>query len=70
MDKQTLNPGTLLIVEDNKDMRKYIRPILHEQDTILEAENGLEAMKPLDCHSIDFIISDLMMPVMDGIPLC
>ena len=64
-------PGklTLLIVEDNADMRGYIRSILMEHYNILEAPNGEEALSLLNQCSIDFIISDLMMPVMDGITL-
>ncbi|MDL2211210.1 response regulator, partial [Bacteroides sp. OttesenSCG-928-M17] len=60
---------TILIVEDNKDMRSYIRSILTEQYNIFEAENGAEALEILTRNNVDFIISDLMMPVMDGIEL-
>lgn len=63
------NRLTMLIVEDNKDMRGYIRSILSEQYNILEAENGAEALTILSTCNVDFIISDLMMPVMDGIEL-
>lgn len=63
------NRLTMLIVEDNKDMRGYIRSILSEQYNILEAENGAEALTALSTCNVDFIISDLMMPVMDGIEL-
>lgn len=60
---------TILIVEDNSDMRKYIRSILSKVYHTLEAVNGMEAIKLLaqGTHNIDFIISDVMMPVMDGI---
>lgn len=63
------NRLTMLVVEDNKDMRGYIRSILSEQYNILEAENGAEALTVLSTCNVDFIISDLMMPVMDGIEL-
>lgn len=63
------NRSTMLVVEDNKDMRGYIRSILSEQYNILEAENGAEALTVLSTCNVDFIISDLMMPVMDGIEL-
>ena len=65
-EKDTL---TILVVEDNTDMRGYIRSILHEQYRVLEAANGEEALHILNSNHIDFIISDLMMPVMDGIEL-
>lgn len=60
---------TILVVEDNADMRGYIRSILREQYSVLEAVNGEEALHILSSNPVDFIISDLMMPVMDGIEL-
>lgn len=60
---------TILVVEDNTDMRGYIRSILREQYSVLEAANGEEALHILSNNPVDFIISDLMMPVMDGIEL-
>lgn len=60
---------TLLVVEDNADMRKYISSILSDYYKIEEAENGQEALSILKSKSIDFVISDLMMPVMDGLEL-
>ncbi|WP_303012488.1 two-component regulator propeller domain-containing protein [uncultured Bacteroides sp.] len=60
---------TILVVEDNADMRKYIHSILREQYYVMEASNGEEALCLLNNNPIDFIISDLMMPVMDGIEL-
>lgn len=58
---------TVLIVEDNRDMRGFIRSILSEQYHILEAENGQGALNILSVSNVDFIVSDLMMPVMDGL---
>ena len=60
---------TMLVVEDNADMRGYIRSILREQYSVMEAANGEEALHILNSNPIDFIISDLMMPIMDGIEL-
>lgn len=59
---------TILIVEDNQDMRIFIRSILEKKYQVLEAENGQEALGLLNRaeHEINFIVSDLMMPVMDG----
>ena len=59
----------ILIVEDNADMRGYIKSILREKYSTAEASNGMEALNILVSQNIDFIISDLMMPVMDGIEL-
>ncbi len=59
----------ILVVEDNADMRAYIRSILSEFYHVIEAGNGKEALDILNAHNIDFIISDLMMPIMDGMEL-
>lgn len=60
---------TILVVEDNADMRSYIRSILEEYYHVVEATQGEEALNILSVQNIDFIISDLMMPVMDGMEL-
>jgi CheY-like chemotaxis protein/kynurenine formamidase/two-component sensor histidine kinase len=70
----TLQPATngkltILVVEDNKDMRDYIRSILTEYYNVLEASQGEEALTVLQSQNVDFIVSDLMMPVMDGMEL-
>ena len=57
------------MVEDNRDMRGFMRSILSDEYNVLEAENGEEAMRVLAANNVDFIISDLMMPVMDGLEL-
>jgi signal transduction histidine kinase/ligand-binding sensor domain-containing protein/CheY-like chemotaxis protein/AraC-like DNA-binding protein len=61
--------NTLLVVEDNADMRSYIRSILRERFRVIEAANGAEALELLLSTQVDFIVSDLMMPVMDGLEL-
>lgn len=64
-------PGkqTILIVEDSKDMRDYIQSILSDGYNTLEAGNGDKALSILSESHVDFIISDWMMPVMDGLEL-
>ncbi len=59
---------TLLVVEDNKLNRDVARMTL-EQDghTVIEAENGLQALELLAEHEIDIILLDIQMPVMDGL---
>lgn len=59
----------VLVVEDNMDMRKYISSILQDKYKILEAENGVEALEILKSKKVDFVVSDLMMPLMDGMEL-
>ncbi len=63
------NRMTFLVVEDNPDMKNYICSILSSTYNTLKANNGAEALLILDKHHVDFIISDLMMPEMDGIEL-
>ena len=60
----------LLIAEDNEDLRVYIKEIFMEHFQILEAENGLCALKMAHDNMPDLIISDWMMPLMTGVELC
>jgi len=60
----------ILIVEDQKDMRQFISEELIANYTILEAENGEEALSLLEQNTVNLIISDIVMPVMDGYELC
>ncbi len=61
--------ATVLIVDDNHDMRRYIRSLLKKDYKLLEAENGVKALEVIKKHSVDLIISDLLMPEMDGLEL-
>jgi signal transduction histidine kinase/ligand-binding sensor domain-containing protein/DNA-binding response OmpR family regulator len=60
----------LLLVEDNEDLRFFIRNCLGGQYNYLEAKNGREGLALARHHVPDLIVSDLMMPEMDGIALC
>lgn len=64
------NRHTILIIDDNQDVRNYIRLLLQQQYDILEAENGLEGLKLAVKYVPDAIICDVMMPVMDGMECC
>jgi signal transduction histidine kinase/DNA-binding response OmpR family regulator/sugar lactone lactonase YvrE len=60
------NLPILLIVEDNEDMRSYIKSYLADVYQVLEATNGNEGAEIAIEQLPDIIVSDLMMPVMDG----
>jgi len=57
---------SVLVVEDNLEIRAYIKGLLQSKCKILEAGDGIEALKLLETNSIDLITSDVMMPNMDG----
>ncbi|MBN1116177.1 MAG: response regulator [Bacteroidales bacterium] len=61
---------TILLVEDNEDFRFYLRDNLKVNYKILEASNGAEAWPVIKGYMPDLIVSDLMMPEVDGIELC
>ena len=62
--------GTILIVEDNQEIRYYLCSGLAGLFNTLEAENGEEALEILKDNEVDIIITDVMMPKMNGIKLC
>ena len=61
---------TVLIIEDNKDMRQYVSSIFQKSYKVLQAENGEIGLEMAIKHNPDIIISDVMMPVMDGLEFC
>lgn len=57
----------VLVVDDNADMRQYITRLLVSVYEVAEAENGSVALAKVEIFKPDIVISDIMMPVMDGI---
>ncbi len=60
----------ILVVEDNPDMQHFLEGILNKQYQTSTANNGLEGLKMARNQSFDLILSDVMMPEMDGITFC
>ncbi|MFV0483603.1 MAG: two-component regulator propeller domain-containing protein [Bacteroidales bacterium] len=61
---------SILIVDDNKDFLTYLDTILGEHFKVILAENANSCLELLNTHSIDLIVSDVMMPGTDGYELC
>lgn len=61
---------TILIVEDSADMRQYLMKELSTDYNTVSAGNGEEALNIIQEQKVDLVISDIMMPVMDGCELC
>lgn len=62
--------ATVLIVDDNADMRVYLRTLLLDRYYVIEAADGQSGLK-LAVESVpDIVVSDVMMPVMDGLAFC
>jgi two-component system cell cycle response regulator len=61
---------TILLVDDNDEILDFLERMLRQKYTILKAENGTEALEVLDKETVQLIVSDVMMPVMDGFEFC
>ncbi|WP_289062500.1 hybrid sensor histidine kinase/response regulator transcription factor [uncultured Zobellia sp.] len=68
--KRDDNKQTILIVEDNIEVRTFVKGIFNKEFNILEANNGFSGINLAKNKSIDLIISDVMMPEMGGIEMC
>lgn len=64
------NRYTLLVVEDSVEMQAFVVKQLSPEYQVLTAINGAEALIVLKEHTVNLIISDIMMPEMDGLELC
>ena len=60
----------ILIVEDEKEIQLFLKDLLADQYKIIAAYNGVEALEMIENELPDIIISDVMMPLMDGVALC
>lgn len=69
-DMPQMTDKTLLVVDDNEELNLLISNILSPYFHILTAYNGKDAITCLEKQHVDLVISDIMMPIMDGIELC
>lgn len=61
---------TILFADDDEDMRKYVRKHVGEHFNVITCHNGQEALTTLLDREVDLVVTDVMMPVMDGFTLC
>ena len=65
-----LDEATVLVVDDEADLREIFSAWLqHEGCLVFTAANGIEALEVLEAQKIDILVSDIRMPVMDGLAL-
>ena len=60
----------ILLVDDEEDILEFLERVLKTKYTILKAEHGEEALEILTTEAVQLVVSDVMMPVMDGFELC
>ena len=61
---------SVLIIDDNADIRSYVYSLLHTDYTVIEAADGSDGIRKAMKYVPDLIISDVMMPGIDGIECC
>ncbi|GAB5552943.1 MAG: two-component regulator propeller domain-containing protein [Saprospiraceae bacterium] len=68
---QVPNQGVkILIVEDNEELRKYLKKFIEKFYAVVFAENGMRGLEILKMQKVDLVISDIMMPELDGFEFC
>jgi signal transduction histidine kinase/DNA-binding response OmpR family regulator len=69
-DTETSTAACVLIVEDNADVRSYVRRLLTPRYRVVEAQDGNEGLEAVKLHHPDLVIADVMMPRRSGFDLC
>lgn len=70
LDSVENNRKKVLIVEDEKEIHLFLNDLLADKYQIINAYNGVEALEAIEKELPDIIVSDVMMPLMDGVELC
>ncbi|WP_103071820.1 ATP-binding protein [Aquimarina sediminis] len=68
--EKDLSKKTILIVEDNYDLQTFLKELLDNEYNVILAENGEEGYRYTKSNFPDLILSDIMMPKLDGIEMC
>lgn len=66
----TIKANTILLVEDNGELLHLMTKLLSREYNVFTAQNGKEGIAVLEKEDVDLIVSDVMMPEMDGIEFC
>ncbi len=69
-EKNRKNEFLILVVEDNSDLKKFVSQILSDSYRIITAEDGREGLQKARLYLPDMIISDVLMPNMNGVEFC
>ena len=64
------NLASILLVDDNQELLRVVAEPLRDKYNVITAENGLDALEKTGLYPIDLVVSDVMMPEMDGFTLC
>ena len=64
------NKECILVIDDNTDIRQYVYSLLKDEYCVIEADNGRKGVQMAMRYIPDLVISDIMMPVMDGLECC
>ena len=68
--EESADKEMVLVIDDNQDVRDYVKMLLQDKYVVVEAVNGLEGVKQAMKYVPDVVGCDVMMPVMDGIACC
>ena len=69
IDPSPKSSRKILVVDDNEDMRRFLKEVISKEYTVLTAEDGVQALEVVHKEVPDLIITDLTMPNMDGLEL-
>lgn len=68
--EQKQDVPTILVIDDNQDVRNYLHTLLNTRFRVVEADNGEAGLKVASKEVPDLVVCDVMMPVMDGLEFC